>query len=225
MGIASVSDPAMLPVKICCIQDEAEARLAVECGARALGLVSSMPSGWGPIPDERIRQIAATVPPFVSTVLLSSRTTVPGVIEHVDACGCDTLQLVDEFPVAGYDFLRARFPHLRILKAVHVVDESSIQDAIDLAPHVDAVLLDTGSPHAEVKVLGGTGKTHDWSISARIVDALAPHPVILAGGLKPNNIAEAVRRVKPYALDLCTGARTDTALDPAKLRALFAALP
>lgn len=214
----------MLPVKICCIQDEAEARLAIEHGARALGLVSEMPSGWGPIPDERIREIAATVPPFVSTVLLSARSTVPGVIEHVEACGCDTLQLVDDFPLSGYDFLRERFGSLRILKAVHVTGEESIQAARDLAPLVDAVLLDTGDPTADVKVLGGTGRTHDWSISRRIVEALAPRDVVLAGGLKPDNVAEAVRRVRPYALDLCTGVRTDGALDPAKLAAFFAAL-
>ena len=219
----------MLPVKICCIQDEAEARLAVDAGARALGLVSEMPSGWGPIPDPRIREIAASVPPFVSTVLLTSRSTVPGVIEQVEACGCDTLQLCDDFPAQGYDFLRERFPHLKILKAVHVVDEASIEEAEALAPLVDAVLLDTGAPDAEVKVLGGTGRTHDWTISARIVEALAPRPVLLAGGLKPHNVAEAVRRVRPYGLDLCTGVRTPDgsggmALDAAKLRAFFDAL-
>jgi len=219
----------MLPVKICCIQDEDEAALAVSAGATALGLVSAMPSGWGPIPDDRIRAIAASVPPFIATVLLSSRTTVPEVIEHVDATGCNTLQLVDDFPIEGYDFLRERFPHLKILKAVHVIDESSISAARDLAPHVDAVLLDTGNPHADVKVLGGTGMTHDWGISARIVEALAPKPVILAGGLKPHNVAEAVERVRPFALDLCTGVRSDDgaggkALDADKLRAFFAAL-
>ena len=213
----------MIPVKVCCIQDEAEARLAIEHGARALGLVSQMPSGWGPIPEARIAAIRRTIPPFVSAVFLTSATEPAEVARQLRATACEVVQLCDAFPDDGYAFLRSEIPGVRILKAVHVVGEEAIAQAHALAPKVDAVLLDTGNPDADVKVLGGTGRTHDWSISARIVDQLDT-PVILAGGLKPHNVAQAVRQVRPWAIDLCTGVRTETRLDPAKLGAFFGAL-
>lgn len=210
----------MLPTKVCCIQDEAEAALAIEHGAAALGLVSRMPSGWGPIPEERIAQIVATVPPFVNTVLLTMEQDPASVVRQNRLCQCDSLQLVDEFPDEGYAYLRQHLPGVTLLKAVHVLDESAIAQADALAPLVDGIILDTGAPHADVKVLGGTGKTHDWSISARIA-ARHPKKVFLAGGLKPHNVRKAIEQVQPYGLDLCTGVRTDDALDPLKLAAFF----
>ncbi|MCP4805572.1 MAG: phosphoribosylanthranilate isomerase [Proteobacteria bacterium] len=213
----------MIPVKVCCIQDEAEARLAIEHGARALGFVSAMPSGWGPIPEARIAEIKRTVPPFVSSVFLTSATEPERVADQLRRSGCEMVQLCDHFPDDGYAFLREQIPGVRILKAVHVVGDEAVEAARALAPKVDAVLLDTGNPDAHVKVLGGTGKTHDWNVSARVVEAL-DSPVVLAGGLRPDNVAAAVRKVRPWAIDLCTGVRTDTKLDAAKLAAFFGAL-
>lgn len=213
----------MIPVKVCCIQDEAEAHLAIAHGATALGLVSEMPSGWGPIPEARIAAICRVIPPFVSRVFLTSATQPAEVARQLRATSCEVVQLCDAFPDDGYAFLRQAIPGVRILKAVHVVGDEALDAARALAPKVDAVLLDTGNPDAAVKVLGGTGRTHDWNVSARIVQALDT-PVILAGGLRPSNVARAVEQVKPWAIDLCTGVRTDTKLDPDKLSAFFAAL-
>ena len=206
----------MLPVKVCCIQSIEEAALAVTAGARALGLVSEMPSGWGPIPEERIARIAATIPPMVSSVLLTSKTTAAEVIDQIQRCHPNGVQIVDAFPIEGYGEIKEQCPGVEIYQAVHVIDESAIDQAIRIAPHVHGLILDTGSPHGDVKVLGGTGQTHDWSISRKIVDAVDT-PVLLAGGLKPENVAQAIEEVRPYGLDLCTSVRRDVALHPALL--------
>ncbi len=88
---------------------------------------------------------------------------------------------------------------------------------------VDAVLLDSGNPRLAVKELGGTGRRHDWQVSRRVVEAVRAQ-VWLAGGLTPANVSEAVATVGPYGLDVCSGVRTNGALDGAKVAALFAAL-
>ncbi|MCB9762597.1 MAG: phosphoribosylanthranilate isomerase [Alphaproteobacteria bacterium] len=213
-----------LPVKICCIQDIAEARLAIAHGASALGLVSRMPSGWGPIPDARIADVARAVPPWVATVLLTAETEPDRVIAQQRRCRCNSLQLVDAFPDDAYAHLREALPGVDLIKVVHVTGPAAIDEAVRLAPLVDALLLDSSVVSAEgVRQLGGTGRVHDWSISAEIVRA-ARCPVILAGGLKTHNLVEAVRQVRPYGLDLCTGVRTDDVLDPARLAAFFAAV-
>ena len=213
----------MRVVKVCCIQDVTEAQMAIDAGARALGLVSEMPSGWGPIPLETIAEIVRTIPPFVSSVLLTSRTTPEGILEQQRICQANAIQIVDTFPVQHYATLRAALPGVTLLQAVHVLGPESIDDAFRVSPYVDGVVLDTGSPHGETRVLGGTGKTHDWSISRTIIDEI-PCPVFLAGGLKAHNVEEAIHTTKPYGIDLCTGVRTDTHLDPEKLRAFMEAV-
>ena len=211
------------PIKICCIQDEEEAQLAVACGADALGLVSEMPSGWGPIPEETIGRIAKTIPPCVTSVLLTSKSTANDIIAQQQITQCNAIQIVDAFPIEDYARLRQALPGITILQAVHVFGDESISHAQQVAPHVDGLILDTGSPHgAEVRVLGGTGLTHDWNVSAAIVQAVST-PVFLAGGLKNHNIEEAIQTTRPYGIDLCTGVRTNTKLDEDKLRAFMSA--
>ncbi len=102
------------------------------------------------------------------------------------------------------------------------MDETSANEALAVA-HVDALLLDSGDPSRPVKELGGTGRIHDWTQSARIVER-SPVPVFLAGGLNEANAGPAIRSVRPFAVDLCTGARSDGALDEAKLRRFFDAV-
>ncbi|MFC7332782.1 phosphoribosylanthranilate isomerase [Rhodocista pekingensis] len=210
-------------LKVCCIASVEEARIAVAAGADALGLVAAMPSGPGPIPDETIAEIAATVPPPVATFLLTCRTDPDGVVEHVRRCGTNTVQLVDAVAPETYAALRRHCPAVRIVQVLHVEDEAALEEARRVAPRVDALLLDSGRPSLAVKELGGTGRVHDWAVSARIV-AESPVPVFLAGGLKAGNVADAVRAVRPFGIDLCSGVRTDGRLDPTRLEALVAAL-
>ena len=206
-------------LKVCCIASIDEARLAIECGADALGLVARMPSGPGPIDDALIRSIAAAVPPPIATFLLTSEIDPDAVVEHVRSTGVNTVQLVDdETGTDVYRALRAHAPTVRIVQVIHVRDESSITRALAAAPHVDALLLDSGNPGAAVRELGGTGRTHDWSLSRLIVER-CNRPVFLAGGLNQGNIADAVAAVSPFGVDLCSAVRTNGNLDAGKLAA------
>ncbi len=212
----------MVRIKICCISSLEEARLAVEAGAAALGLVGAMPSGPGVIEDSLIAEIAASVPPPVATFLLTSETDAEAIVEHVRRCRTNTVQLVDAVAPATYAQIRRALPALRIVQVIHVERLESVEAARDAAVHADALLLDSGRPMARVRELGGTGRVHDWALSRAIVAAVE-RPVFLAGGLAPDNVAEAWRRVRPFGFDLCSGVRTDGRLDPAKLASFFAA--
>lgn len=223
--------PARPLVKICCIASVDEAHLAIAAGARALGLVSAMPSGPGVIDEATIaaiaRDVAATHGTAVRTFLLTSRQTAAGVIEQHQRCRTTTLQLVDDLPPAELRALRAALPGVELVQVVHVTGVASAAAALAVAPLVDALLLDSGNPDAVVKELGGTGRTHDWAVSARIRAAAAAlgKPLWLAGGLHAGNVGQAVATVQPQGLDLCSSVRVDGRLDAQRLAAFFAALP
>ena len=208
-------------VKICCISSVAEAQLAIRRGADALGLVSAMPSGPGPIGEDLIAEIAASVPPPIATFLLTCLSDADAIVEQQRRCGTNTLQLVDAVPLSAYPVLRRALPGVRVVQVIHVLGAESVREACEIAPHVDALLLDSGNPHLAVKELGGTGRVHDWAHSREIV-ARCGKPVFLAGGLRADNVARALAAVRPFGLDLCSGVRTDGALDDDKLRAFFA---
>ncbi len=212
-----------LRVKICCIGSHDEAALAIRYGAAALGLVSEMPSGPGVITDELAQEIAARVPPAVASFLLTSRQDAAAIIEQQRRVRANTLQLVDRLTRGTYRDLRDALPGIALVQVVHVGGEESVEEALAAAPEVDAVLLDSGNQRLAVKELGGTGRTHDWRVSRRIVEA-SPVPVFLAGGLKPKNVAEAVSAVRPFGLDVCSGVRSGGRLGAEKLRRFFAAL-
>lgn len=210
-------------VKICCISSLAEAELAIDAGASALGLVSQMPSGPGVIAETLIAAIAVRVPPGVASFLLTSRQDAAGIIDQQRRCRANTLQLVDAVAPQVYPALRAALPGVGIVQVIHVTGPAAVEQALAAAPQVDALLLDSGNPHAAVKELGGTGRVHDWTLS-RAIREMAPVPVYLAGGLTPENVAEAVRAVGPFGVDLCGGVRTNGMLDPTKLARFFTAL-
>ena len=203
-------------VKICCIRGVDEAVLAIRYGASALGLVADMPSGPGVISEELISEIASIVPPYVTSVLLTSRRSVNEIVRQHQRCGTNAIQMVDRLELGGYGELRELLPGVDLIQVVHVVGEESIDEAVEIAPQVDAVLLDSGNPSLEIKELGGTGRIHDWDLSKRIRDSIGK-PVVLAGGLNAENVVDAIRQVEPYAVDVCSGVRTNNALDEAKL--------
>ena len=203
-------------IKICCISSLEEARQAIHFGASALGLVAEMPSGPGTISDEEIARIAAKIPPPVASFLLTSRTDAAAIVAHQQAVMTNTIQLVDALSNGSYAMIKARLPGVRVVQVIHVLDERSVDEALAVAGEVDALLLDSGTPNLQVKQLGGTGRTHNWKLSAKIV-AQAPVPVFLAGGLGPANIREAIEAVQPFGVDICSGVRTADRLDPQKL--------
>jgi phosphoribosylanthranilate isomerase len=210
-------------VKVCCIADLGEARLAIRAGASALGLVSAMPSGPGPIDEAEIARIAAAVPSTTETFLLTALTEAEAIAEQQRRCGTTAVQLVDGVEEAELRRLRRLLPRTRLVQVIHVTGPGSVDEARAAAPLVDTILLDSGNPRLAVKELGGTGRMHDWAISHRICETVAV-PVLLAGGLHPGNAREALERVRPAGLDVCSGLRLNGRLDAVKLRDFFHAL-
>jgi len=205
-------------IKVCCIASPEEAQAAIAAGVHAVGLVGKMPSGPGVISDEAIAEIAGTIPPGVDSFLLTSETDPDAVVEHVRACDTSVVQLVASVPHETYAALREHCRGTRIVQVIHVEGPELLASAQAVAPLVDAVLLDSGSPQAATPALGGTGKTHDWNVSRQIVAALDV-PVFLAGGLSPANVEQAIRQVAPFGVDVCSRLRQGPDLDDALLAA------
>ena len=207
-------------VKICCISSKEEAQMAISYGASALGLVANMPSGPGVISDEQILTISKIVPPSVPTFMLTSETSAQKIIEHHRRTLTTTIQIVDELKEGTYELIRKALPSIKIVQVIHVIDERSIDEAFKLSEYTDALLLDSGNPNLLIKELGGTGRVHNWIISKKIVEQ-STVPVFLAGGLKIDNVRQAIEQVQPFGFDLCSGVRTDNKLDPYKLEKFF----
>lgn len=199
-------------VKVCCIASNEEADLAIAAGADALGLVSAMPSGPGPIPESDIASIVQHVGTRAATVLLTSRQDAHGIAEQLDRIRPTVVQLVDALTEREYVALRAAHPEVVLMQVIHVRSVRSVDEAVDVAPFIDAILLDSGNPMAAVKELGGTGRVHDWTISRAIREAV-PLPLFLAGGLRTSNVAEAIMAVRPFGVDVCSGVRVNGRLD------------
>jgi phosphoribosylanthranilate isomerase len=203
-------------IKICCISSIEEAKTAVGLGADAIGLVAKMPSGPGPIPDELIRQIAQSVPPPVGTFMLTSETSATEIIKHHFRTRTNTIQIVDLLSEGTYEQIKEALPSVKVVQVIHVIGSDSVELAIKLSERVDALLLDSGNPNLRIKELGGTGRVHNWNLSRQIRNN-AKCPVFLAGGLNPENVRQAIEEVQPFAIDVCSGVRTNGMLDPNKL--------
>ena len=210
-------------VKICCIADLDEARLAIAAGASALGLVSAMPSGPGPIAEDQITRIAAGVPRPTETFLLTALVQAEAIADQQRRCGTTAVQLVDRVEEPELRRLRRLLPDTRIVQVIHVTGPESVDEARAAAPLVDTLLLDSGNPKLAVKELGGTGRVHDWEHSRNIRDTVSV-PVLLAGGLHPGNARAALQQVEPAGLDVCSGLRLNGRLDARLLNAFFGAI-
>jgi phosphoribosylanthranilate isomerase len=183
-----------------------------------------MPSGPGVVDDELAAQIVRVTPPPIATFMLTSELTAEDIVAHQQRVGANTIQLVDALPTGTYGQLRAALPDIKVVQVIHVIDERSLEEALQAVQEgADALLLDSGNPNLAVKELGGTGRVHNWQVSRRIVEQ-SPVPVFLAGGLNPANVREAVEQVQPFGLDICSGVRTNGQLDERKLDAFMRAL-
>ncbi len=210
-------EPTKRPrVKICSINSVEEAKMAIRYGASALGLVSEMPSGSGMLSEGLIAQVAAIVPPAVSSFLLTSKSDTIGIIAQQRRLGANTIQICDRLKSGTCDDLRQALPGIAIVQVIHVTGSDSIEEAISVAPHVHGILLDSGNQSLANEQLGGTGQTHDWAVSRRIRE-LVDVPVFLGGGLNPENVSAAIRQVEPFGVDVSSGVRTNGQLDEVKL--------
>ena len=210
-------------IKICCISSLEEAFLAIKHGADALGLVGNMPSGPGVIADELISQITKHVPPPIATFLLTSERKASDIIAHHQKVQTNTIQIVDSLLEMDYAKIREAIPTVKIVQVIHVLDEKQIEEALEIEQWVDAILLDSGNPNLKVKILGGTGNSHDWKLSRKIREAVNK-PVFLAGGINAQNVQQAIAEVNPYGIDLCSSVRTNGQLDASKLDIFFKAI-
>ncbi len=210
-------------IKVCCIASIAEAELALDAGADALGLVSSMPSGPGVIPDDHIATIAEWAGARTATVLLTSRVSATAIDDQLRHCRPRVLQLCDALPDGELAIVRGRHPDIAMMPVVHVCDDNSVKEAQQLAADADAILLDSGNPLASIKELGGTGRVHNWQLSRAIRERVGA-PIFLAGGLRAENVVDAVRTVRPFGVDVCSGVRLDGKLDRSLLREFVTAV-
>ena len=194
--------------------------MAIDAGASAVGLVSAMPSGPGPIPEDLIAEIAATIPPGVSSFLLTCLQEAASIIDQQRRLRVNTIQICDRLTQGSYQDLHSALPGISLVQVIHVTGPEAVDEAIEVAPQVDAILLDSGNQSLAIKELGGTGRTHDWTLSRKIREAIEV-PLFLAGGLNPSNVAAAIREVQPFGIDVCSGLRTNSNLDSVKLEAFF----
>lgn len=128
--------------------------------------------------------------------------------------------MCDQLETGTHLKLKLALPGINIVQVIHVADEDSILEAIEVSQYIDAILLDSGNQKLQVKVLGGTGRTHDWQISRKIRESIQV-PTFLAGGLNSNNVADAIAQVNPFGVDVCSGVRTNGKLDEQKLKSFF----
>ena len=207
-------------VKICGMRRVEDALAAVDAGADAVGCLVGLDYATPDRVDPpTARTIFAALPPFVARVLVTHRTGLAEVTALMRESGATVVQLHGDFPLVAISALREALPYAAIVKSVHVEGDDTIAAALAAARSADAILLDTIARGR----IGGTGKTHDWSISARI-RAASEKPVILAGGLSPKNVAEAIAKVRPFAVDVNSGTRgADGWKDHAKIRAFITA--
>lgn len=210
-------------IKICCMASIAEAKLALDAGADALGFVMKMPSGPGPIAETLAREIIATVPRTVPTFMLTSEIDADAIVAQLAATGANTVQIVDFVTPGTRDRLRKALPDLSIVQVVHVTGPESVDEARIAARTSDMILLDSGNRAAKIKELGGTGRVHDWAVSKSIREAI-DIPLWLAGGLNAQNVRAAIDAVAPYGVDVCSGVRTGGPLDELKVRAFARAV-
>ncbi len=194
-------------VKICGIRSEDDLSIAVTSGADAVGFISGVTHrSEDALTPERVAELVAVTPPYVSTVLVTHLEAAEQIVWLAESLGVDTIQvhgLVSSQTL--HEVFSLSNGRRRITRAVHVTGEESVRDAVAAMRVCHAVHLDSRTADR----LGGTGRTHDWSISRKIVDVLAPFPVILSGGLRPENVAGAVDAVRPFAVDVNSGIEDD----------------
>ena len=194
----------MVKVKICGITNREDALAAIAFGADAVGFLVGQvhPTKSVFISAEAAGQIVAGIPPLCSTVLVTHLARPAEVLRAATAARVTTIQLHGDTDPGEANGIRMQLPNVKLYKAVHVLGETAIGEAQKLVGKVDGIILDTAIQ--ETGQVGGTGQPHDWRVSRIIVQSIEL-PIILAGGLTPDNVREAIRLVQPYAVDVNSG--------------------
>ena len=205
-------------VKICGIRRHEDALIAAELGADAIGLlVGQRHNSPDFISAAVAREISRTLPPSVEAVLVTQITEVDEIERLLRQSGITAVQLHSEITADSVANLRTRFPDLKVFKSVHVISAESVRYPEGFSKVVDGFVLDT--INVATDQVGGTGKTHDWSISRKIVERFPDIPIILAGGLNSKNVRSAIESVHPFGVDVNSGTKgSDGFKDARKMR-------
>jgi phosphoribosylanthranilate isomerase len=196
----------MIRIKICGITSIVEAKLAERHGADALGLLVGRRHRASDFLRVNVAcKIYETVFPFVIPVLVTHLEEPQEILRLGAAVPCPVLQLHSDLSSSLLSTLRERLRPKKIIGKVSVQNRRAVKRAYEIQGSVDAIVLDSIDPATDR--VGGTGMTHDWSLSAEIVSNSSV-PVVLAGGLTPDNVAEAIRVVRPAAVDVNSGVET-----------------
>lgn len=208
-------------LKICGLRTEHEARAAAVAGATALGvLVGLTHRAEDEASEMEARRLVSALGQRARLVLVTHLLDPAAIAALARRIGVSTIQVHGDVSPDGLRALRGLTPDACLIKAIHVTGRDAVARAEAFASLAHALLLDSRSADR----LGGTGRTHDWAISRRIVDAVAPVPVILAGGLTPDNVASAIEQVRPAGVDVNSGVEDPGgAKDPDRMRAFIAA--
>ncbi|HCX22378.1 MAG: N-(5'-phosphoribosyl)anthranilate isomerase [Flammeovirgaceae bacterium] len=207
-------------IKICCMSSMEEIQTAINACADAVGFVCATPTSIRTIDKQKVAQITRVVPPPIDTFVLTSETEALKIAENVKLTGASTVQILSHISLEDSKLLSELLPNTKRVQVVHVESEESFDLIEKYSAYVHSFLLDSGKPNLKTPEFGGTGRTHDWTISAEFVRR-SPIPVFLAGGLNSENVLKAIKLVRPYGVDLCSGARTNNRLDIQKLEAFI----
>jgi phosphoribosylanthranilate isomerase len=204
-------------VKICGVRTLDEAEGVIEAGADALGFHIELEHSRCPVAAATAGAIISALPPFISSVVVTSETDPKNLLRIMKSTGATTLQLHKEVSPETVRAMKTASSNTKMYVAIWVTSDESIAIAKSFEGSADTVILDT--MNKETGARGGTGKTHDWNISKKIVRSTSL-PVILAGGLNPGNVAEAIKAVRPYAVDVNSGvSNPDGTKDFSKVKA------
>jgi len=207
-------------IKICGIKDVDTALAAADAGADAVGLVF-VPKSPRCVTEEVAQQIIAQLPPFVEPVALFCDAPTERVISLTHELGIHTVQLHGAESISYVDYLAPT--RLRVLKAFHADENLDVTEWLDQCANLSAILLDT-PPAAGDQLTGGSGRAFDWN-TVRLKAREGWPPVLLAGGLTPDNVAEAVRIVRPFGVDVSSGVESSRGVkDVARIQAFCAAV-
>ncbi|MCD1296341.1 N-(5'-phosphoribosyl)anthranilate isomerase [Methanocella sp. CWC-04] len=189
----------MTRVKICGVTSVEDAVSCAMAGADAVGMLVNVKVSPRRITVEKAREITRRLPPFITPVIVMMPSSHEEVIDAALRIRPGAIQLHGNESPETLLRIRQALPGIRLIKTIHVGEGAEVERSLSYKGSADAILLDTASP-----AKGGSGATHDWSISGEIVSALSM-PVILAGGLSPSNVGNAIRSVRPFAVDVSSG--------------------
>jgi phosphoribosylanthranilate isomerase len=202
-------------VKICGITRKEDLAVAVAAGADAVGFLVGVPSSPRNLTLKRAETLLRQVPVFVDSVVVTAPQSINGLAEICERLKPTAIQIHGKKSFDASE-VRERIKGTRLIKTVYVTKDALNETAIEELKAFDAVLLDSFIKGQ----YGGTGRVHDWNLSRQIREAVAPLPLILAGGLKPENVKEGVQTVQPYAVDVASGVELRPAVkDHEKVRA------